>query len=60
MNKAKLFGCLTLVVAIMMISIGFVMESNNMLTSEALNMKSAVASAISVKEGNKEVVEPTE
>lgn len=60
MNKAKLIGCLTLVVAIMMISIGFVMESNNMLTSEALNMKSAVASAISVKEGNKEVVEPTE
>lgn len=60
MNKAKLFGCLTLVVAIMMISIGFVMESNNILTSEALNMKSAVASAISVKEGNKEVVETTE
>ena len=60
MKKAKLIGCLTLVIAIMMISIGFVMESNNILTSEKVNMKNAVASAISVKEGNKEVVETTE
>ena len=60
MKKAKLIGCLTLVIAIMMISIGFVMESNNILTSEKVNMKNAVASAISVKEGSKEVVEPTE
>ena len=60
MKKAKLIGCFTLVIAIMMISIGFVMESNNILTSEKVNMKNAVASAISVKEGNKEVVETTE
>ena len=56
MKQAKLISYLTLVVAIIMLSIGMALESANHLkiTEEALNMKNIVASAIDVKEGNKE------
>lgn len=57
MKQAKLISYLTLVVAIVMLSIGMVMESSNhKITEEALDMKNVVASAIDVKEGNKEKV----
>ena len=51
MNKAKLISCLTLVVAIIMLSIGFVMESTEI--ADVIDMKEVAASAINVKEGNK-------
>lgn len=56
MKQAKLISYLTLVVAIIMLSIGMALESADHLkiTEEALNMKNIVASAIDVKEGNKE------
>ena len=56
MKQAKLISYLTLVAAIIMLSIGMALESANHLkiTEEALNMKNIVASAIDVKEGNKE------
>lgn len=54
MNKAKLISCLTLVVAIIMLSIGLVMESKVELESNTIEMRNAVASAINVQEGNKE------
>ncbi|MBR3145683.1 MAG: hypothetical protein IKF47_00280 [Bacilli bacterium] len=62
MKQAKLISYLTLVVAIMMLSIGLVMESTNNLkvTEEALDMKNVVASAIDVKEGNKEKIKTSE
>ena len=58
MKQAKLISYLTLVVAIMMLSTGLIMESSNNLkmTDGALDMKNAVASAIDVKEGNKEEI----
>lgn len=57
MKQAKLISYLTLVIAIVMLSIGMVMESSNhKITEEALDMKNVVASAIDVKEGNKEKV----
>ena len=56
MKQAKLISYLTLVVAIMMISIGFVMENSNILTVEALNMKKAATSAINAQDSNKEEV----
>lgn len=57
MKQAKLISYLTLVVAIVMLSIGMVMENNHLkITEEALDMKNVVASAIDVKEGNKEKV----
>ena len=57
MKQAKLISYLTLVVAIIMLSIGMVMENNHLkITEEALDMKNVVASAIDVKEGNKEKV----
>ena len=56
MKQAKLISYLTLVVAIMMISIGFVMENSNILTAEALNMKKAATSAINAQDSNKEEV----
>ena len=50
MKQAKLISYLTLVVAIVMLSIGMVMESSNhKITEEALDMKNVVASAIDVK-----------
>lgn len=45
-----------MVVAIMMLSVGLMLESENKLTSGALDMKNAVASAMNVQEGNKEEV----
>ena len=62
MKQAKLISYLTLVVAIMMLSTGLVMESANNLkvTEEALDMKNVVASAIDVKEGNKEKIKTSE
>ena len=62
MKQAKLISYLTLVVAIVMLSIGMVMESSNQLKikEEALDMKNVVASAIDVKEGNKEEVKTPE
>jgi len=62
MKQAKLISYLTLVVAIMMLSTGLVMESTNNLkvTEEALDMKNVVASAIDVKEGNKEKIKTSE
>ena len=56
MRKTKIFSCLIMVVAIMMLSVGLMLESENKLTSGALDMKNAVASAINVKEGSKEEI----
>lgn len=56
MRKTKIFSCLIMVVAIMMLSVGLMLESENKLTSGALDMKNAVASAMNVQEGNKEEV----
>ena len=56
MRKTKIFSCLIIVVAVMMLSIGLILESDNKLTSGALDMKNAVASAMNVQEGNKEEV----
>jgi len=54
MKQAKLISCLTLVVAMLMLSVGLVLESKIELESkETINMRNAAASAISVKEGNK-------
>ncbi len=62
MKKARIISYLTLVVAIIMLSTGLILENNNHLkiTEEALEMKNSVASALSVKEGKKEVVETSE
>lgn len=64
MKRTKLISCLTLVVAIMMLSIGMVVQNDTYAKValdkiEAIDMKSVVASALNVKEGNKEEVEPT-
>ena len=56
MRKTKIFSCLIIVVAVMMLSIGLILESDNKLTSGALDMKNAVASAMNVQESNKEEV----
>ena len=63
MRRTKLISCLTLVVAIMMLSIGMVVQNDayakvTLDKIEAIDMKSVVASALNVKEGNKEEVEP--
>ena len=63
MKRTKLISCLTLVVAIMMLSIGMVVQNDayakvTLDKIEAIDMKSVVASALNVKEGNKEEVEP--
>lgn len=61
MTKAKIISSLTLVVAIIMISVGLVMESKIELeNTQKIDIKGAAASAISVKEGNKEKVEVPE
>lgn len=54
MKKAKLISCLTLVVAIAMLSVGIVMECNNKEITNSLDMKKLVASAVDAKEGNKQ------
>ena len=55
MKQAKLISYLTLVVAVVMLSIGLVMEAKIELeTQEVIDMKNVAASAINVKEGNKE------
>jgi len=55
MKQAKLISYLTLVVAVVMLSIGLVIEAKIELeTHEVIDMKNVAASAISVKEGNKE------
>lgn len=55
MKQAKLISYLTLIVAIMMLSIGLVMEANvELQAKEVIEMKNVAASAINVKEGNKE------
>ncbi len=64
MKRTKLISCLTLVVAIMMLSIGMVVQNDTYAKValdkiEAIDMKSVVATALNVKEGNKEEVEPT-
>ena len=64
MKRTKLISCLTLVVAILMLSIGMVVQNDTYAKValdkiEAIDMKSVVASALNVKEGNKEEVEPT-
>ena len=57
MKQAKIISSLTLVVAVMMLSIGLIMESKVELENKAkIEMRNAVASAISVQEGNKEEV----
>ena len=57
MKQAKLISYLTLIVAIMMLSIGLVMEAKVELEAkEVIEMKNVAASAINVKEGNKEEV----
>jgi hypothetical protein len=57
MKQAKIISSLTLVVAMIMISIGLVMESKIELeTKKVIDMKNVVASAINVQEGNKEEV----
>ena len=57
MKQAKLISCLTLVVAMLMLSIGLVLESKIELESkETINIRNAAASAISVKEGNKKEI----
>lgn len=61
MKRTKLISCLTLVVAIIMLSIGLVIENDNyskitLEKLEAIDMRSVAASAINVKEGNKEEV----
>lgn len=56
MKKAKLISCLTLVVAIAMLSVGIVMECNNKEITNSLDMKKLVASAVDAKEGNKQQV----
>ena len=63
MKRTKLISCLTLVVAIMMLSVGMFVEMNNnakisLGKIEAIDMTSVLASAINVKEANKEEVEP--
>lgn len=63
MRRTKLISCLTLVVAIMMLSIGMLVQNNTyakvtLEKIEAIDMKSAVASALNVKEANKEEVKP--
>jgi len=64
LKRTKLISCLTLVVAIMMLSIGMVVQNDTYAKValdkiEAIDMKSVVATALNVKEGNKEEVEPT-
>ena len=64
MKRTKLISCLTLVVAILMLSIGMVVQNDTYAKValdkiEAIDMKSVVASALNVKEGNKEEAEPT-
>ena len=55
MKQAKLISCLTLVIAIMMLSVGLIMEAKIELeANEIIDMKNVAASAINVKEGNKE------
>lgn len=59
MRRTKLISCLTLVVAIMMLSIGMVIQSDSyskitLEKLEAIDMRSVAASALNVKEGNKE------
>ena len=61
MKRTKLISCLTLVVAIMMLSIGLVIESDNyskinLGKIEAIDMRSVAAKALNVKEGKKEKV----
>ena len=57
MKQAKIISSLTLVVAVMILSIGLIMESKVELENKAkIEMRNAVASAISVQEGNKEEV----
>lgn len=59
MRRTKLISCLTLVVAIMMLSIGMVIQSDSyskitLEKLEEIDMRSVAASALNVKEGNKE------
>ena len=57
MKQAKIISSLTLIVAVMMLSIGLIMESKIELENkEKIEIRNAVASAISVQEGNKEEV----
>lgn len=57
MKQAKLISYLTLVVAIMMLSVGLIMESKIELESNgSIDMKNAATSAINVQDSNKEEI----
>ena len=61
MKQAKLISYLTLMIAVVMISVGLVMEAKVELEAKrVIDMRNVSASAINVKEGNKEEVKTSE